>query len=448
MKFVFSGKYRKYNEESIIFDCHGRCFSISDTVNKFVTNIFTPKNLIQIYETTNLDKCEIDDILKWLIKNKMVKILLDNNENEKYNIIYNVSPKMPISYAIYPTYKCNQKCIFCYTNSGPSCTTINDMNINQWKKIIRDIIDNGGTSLTILGGEPMLNESLLLEIIDICNNNIYVRIFTNGNANGGISKELAKKISNYPDVEIIFSVHGDTAKSHDSLVGVKGSFETLFESADKILKLNNNIVSGNVAVTNKNVGSLCKIVELLDKKGFMSIDFKPFSPSGKVKDFLTLAPSPILFKDEVLKIKEYINNSKSNMVLSYPARYVHDFELKKDNKFLSEASYRIGGCLGDKEAIINHNGDVYRCPHVIGKQKYCLGNIKEKSIKDIWINIKWPYERNKEWNSDPVCNECKYFEICNGGCSYLSEYVFGTLENGDPYCPKIFEKYGMKKISN
>ena len=90
-----------------------------------------------------------------------------------------------------------------------------------------------------------------------------------------------------------------------------------------------------------------------------------------------------------------------------------------------------GRCLTNFIAI-TPNGDAYICPKFTGSQNMILGNINQQDIKDILSpkseNMNKMIEERLVAINGCKSHKCKFFYICNGGCSYYS-FVKSNGEN-------------------
>jgi AdoMet-dependent heme synthase len=91
---------------------------------------------------------------------------------------------------------------------------------------------------------------------------------------------------------------------------------------------------------------------------------------------------------------------------------------------------------------VAENGDVIPCSF---NDVYRLGNVKTKSLKNIWTEMQssefFEKIRNKN-NLKGKCGLCEYREIC-GGCRTSAYFYTGDIFGSDPQCayvPKILRK--------
>ena len=91
-------------------------------------------------------------------------------------------------------------------------------------------------------------------------------------------------------------------------------------------------------------------------------------------------------------------------------------------------------------SIIEHNGDIYPCDHFV-YPKYKLGNITEKSLKDMMQSseqIKFGLDKRSMLPSK--CLRCKWEHLCHGECP---KHRFNRTENGDTGLNALCSGYYM-----
>ena len=87
---------------------------------------------------------------------------------------------------------------------------------------------------------------------------------------------------------------------------------------------------------------------------------------------------------------------------------------------------RICKFVQDKSLCINYQGNIspcyalmhtYQC-YIYGRKKqmypYYLGNVNEKSIRDIWTDVEYVnFRKTVDDNHFPSCIDCKLLDGCN-----------------------------------
>ena len=86
---------------------------------------------------------------------------------------------------------------------------------------------------------------------------------------------------------------------------------------------------------------------------------------------------------------------------------------------------------------ISANGEIFPCVLIMNIDKLSLGNVKERSLIDIWKNSSnwrfWSSEKNPE-----QCDICQYVPSCRGGCRAYAYYLTGDINQKDPRCKSNF----------
>lgn len=59
---------------------------------------------------------------------------------------------------IYLTNSCNLRCVHCFMKSG--LKYVNELQKDDWKSVLQQFSDIGGTNVTFTGGEPLMNRDL------------------------------------------------------------------------------------------------------------------------------------------------------------------------------------------------------------------------------------------------------------------------------------------------
>ncbi len=79
--------------------------------------------------------------------------------------------------------------------------------------------------------------------------------------------------------------------------------------------------------------------------------------------------------------------------------------------------------------VVNYNGDLYKCPGLIGRKKYRIGSVTTGIGK---------YEKTHKlgnWKNEK-CLACAYLPLCFGGCRYMKLLRDGTMRGVD--CKKQY----------
>lgn len=95
---------------------------------------------------------------------------------------------------------------------------------------------------------------------------------------------------------------------------------------------------------------------------------------------------------------------------------------------------------GISSLMIFQDGNVGICDMIPNEDKFILGNLKEKSLAEIWRSGKAEFLRKIPAQLlNEECNACKYYSVCRTGCFNLSKIIYGDYFAPDPRCPIIIK---------
>ena len=258
---------------------------------------------------------------------------------------------------------CNLNCSFCSKDNRIK----HEMTIEEFKHIVNEIEDYTDSIYLHVKGEPLLHTNLD-EILSICDeNNLKVRITTNGTL-------LEKKkdiLLNHNIKQINISLHSENNQPN--------YFETVFNTCDELSK--------KTAIVYR-IWTLSNLK--LDKISTKIVD--------KITRHYNL-PTDIVNKiinDKNIKISDNIYLDK-DFEFEWP-------KIKEDKK-------TIGTCLGTRTHIaILSNGDVVPCC-LDSNAVIKLGNLHQDTLQDIinsdlFQNIRTGFQNNKVICS--LCQSCTY----------------------------------------
>ena len=134
------------------------------------------------------------------------------------------------------TYTCSERCIHCYNpgatrnDSEKSGRIRAELGLDDYKRIIDDLYDNGLFKVCLTGGDPFSKEGIW-DIIDyLYSKEIATEIFTNGQRLLGNEQRLA---SYFPS-DVGVSVYAPSARIHDRVTRVPGSYVKSLKVLDSL----------------------------------------------------------------------------------------------------------------------------------------------------------------------------------------------------------------------
>jgi len=313
----------------------------------------------------------------------------------------------PLIVVIEPAYACNLRCKSCNLWKIKEKSILDEyLTLNQYKTLFEELGKLGVFKLVISGGEPFLKKDIIKIIKTAKNNGLSVYITTNGTL---LDEEKIKFLIKNKVDEILFSIDGPIEDIHDKIRGVKGTFEKVITNIKKLdlekkkfgsetpkIIINSVISKYNIDYLDK-IFNLFKDVEVsqfsfyyptcISKKSLKELN-SIFGKNMYSKQFfnLNIKPDNKKLKDFYVYLKNY---DKKKIFLKVPTLR---------NYFLNSCSYLWIA------TTISPSGDVYPCTIF---DRFKMGNIKEKSLNEIWNSEEYTLLRKKFLdNKLKVCKEC------------------------------------------
>ncbi len=270
----------------------------------------------------------------------------------------------PLACQLELTYRCNQKCIHCYNNSGDSHAFSGELTIDEWINVCYQLKEMDIFQCIISGGEPTLLGDNLFKLMDILSeNNTSFIVISNGIL---INREMAQKFSKYKFDWFQISIDGSRPEIHDYIRGCPSWHKAL--KAVRFLKEENIPVIIAHTVTKINKNYIDEMIELAYLLGADGIIIGPADYLGRaIKNIEELK----LSEKEISQIYEYIikkreeNQGRIEIIVALEEVLALRMKLyDKSNDVL----------------LIRPNGDVkFDCI-----APFKIGNLKEETLQDIW----------------------------------------------------------------
>jgi len=177
-------------------------------------------------------------------------------------------PKLkPIFLTVSVTNTCNSRCKTCGIWRGRRGRP--EMTLAEYEKLF----ENYGRIfwLTVEGGEPFLRKDLADIVIVACRKSrpAWVTIATNGSLSGIVLREVKKMLRKCPRTNFAINVSiDDIGSRHDSIRGMKGSFDKAVRTVRALKKLRNHrlVVGVNTVVSRCNIRNFDEISEYITGK--------------------------------------------------------------------------------------------------------------------------------------------------------------------------------------
>ena len=320
------------------------------------------------------------------------------------------------------TLKCNLKCSHCYMNAGES-RSLEELSTDAGKMLIHQIAEVSRPLLILSGGEPLLRNDIFELIQYGTERGLKMALGSNGML---LDDEVARKLKKAGIKTVSISLDSSIPERHDEFRGVKGSWERAVE-AIKALGRNGILLQVNTTVTKQNYDEIDDIMALAEELGVENFHLFFLVPTGrgvKIDDI-----TPEMYED---MIRNAFAKGAGHKLNVKPADAPQFMRIAKDMGL--DMRRWVRGCMaGLYYCRIYPTGDVTPCPYLPIK----LGNIRERSFKDIWFNSEVLKNLRDFSKLKGKCGICEYRDVC-GGCRARAYGLTSDFMNacGDLHEPK------------
>jgi MoaA/NifB/PqqE/SkfB family radical SAM enzyme len=346
---------------------------------------------------------------------------------------------VPDTVEILVSSRCNSRCIMCnvWRLAKKNLSIVDEeLSISEYKNLLDELSSLGTRLLCISGGEPLLKKGVFSIIQKAKEKNLKVELITNGTL---ISDAIAKRLVESGIDLITFSIDASRADLHDQIRGVPRAWEkatrgiTMLNNLRKQADSQKTRLAIGFLVTRINYHLIPEMIDLKPKLGFDDIHFLPVigkTPAAR-ELYLTIDDLKSLKKNlKTIRAKMKLQNLPTT-TLTPLSSICHDMENAAEGRYfvcnttLPEKIKREILCFAPWTlATIDPFGNVYPCCFACtfqnlsedlthsfwGREDFCMGNMKQKSFKEIWYGKRFAMFREKcrDPPTFPMCHYCGY----------------------------------------
>ena len=340
------------------------------------------------------------------------------------------------------TMGCNMRCGHC----GSSCIDPlpDELTTDEAFNFIDQCEEIGLKWVTLSGGEPTTRKDLIQLVQRFTQKNIVVNMITNGWLP---DEDLVTSLKEANIATVAISIDG-TELIHDE-IRKKGAYKQAMK-AFKLLKAV-GISTGCVTTVSKaNIDILPELKEELIQMGVKSWQLQIGLPMGNLKE----KPDWVIDAKQVDDLLLFCYNaSREGRITIHPADCIGYYtkmeeEIRQKSFNLSHPVSWNGCNAGTQGFGILHNGDILGCTSIREKE-FIEGNIKDRTIADIWNDEEsflWRRQITKS-KLKGNCATCNFGSKCLGGCPNTRLTMNGTIYSENQYCSySLFLDYFKEEL--
>jgi radical SAM protein with 4Fe4S-binding SPASM domain len=335
------------------------------------------------------------------------------------------SPRLN-SIFLHLTNRCNLACVHCYTGNSLECPT-KDLPAPLLFRMLAELTDHGGTSVTLSGGEPLLHPNIK-EILRRAGTRLDINMLTNGTL---IDREWAEFLSDI-GVYVQISVDGSCEQIHDRIRG-KGSFKKTIDGLNYLQRSGlGDRLNFSTTVMNQNLDDLIKIITLARRLGVPLVRFLPLRRKGTAQSTWQTVGSGLSTKEYA---RFYDDTHRLHATVGTEIEIscgLSGFLLKMPKDSGKDDIWCPVGC----RVVVDFNGDAYPCVLMM-EDEFRLGNVFHNSLEEIIQSdamagvCRVLVERRRKIEK---CAGCTWRNLCQAGCMGQALDNKGTIWDTDDFC--------------
>jgi radical SAM protein with 4Fe4S-binding SPASM domain len=361
--------------------------------------------------------------------------------------------------------------VHCYSSSGVNLPLADELTTTEAKQLLSQLVDVNCPAVLFSGGEPLLRSDLFELLAEAKRLGLRTVISSNGTL---IDSKTAAKLSNVGVSYVGISIDG-SEEFHDTFRQTRGSFKAALSGIENCKKA--GLKTGmRFTITKQNAAQIPAVFDISASNGIRRICFYHLISAGRAKEImdskqriansekttyairftLNAAQMREVVDTIIAKTDQFARKALIDEVLTVGNHADGPFLLvkmqKEKNANFNKAKELLlangGNRIGEKIACVSWDGSVH--PDQFWRN-YPLGNIKDKTFRQIWENGSEPVLRRLRDKSKfcaPRCRYCKWFVFCKGNFRFLGAETDDKYWLNEPACYLADEEITEVKILN
>ena len=307
----------------------------------------------------------------------------------------------PITYELDMTNVCNSKCHFCFGFFDQKNNQVS-ITLKEAKNILNQIKKFGGKAVTFTGGgDPLCNKDTIAAVKYAKKLGLDVGFITNGIL---LNKDNVKDIVS-SCVWIRVSLDAATKETYLKTHCLNSNIFELVVSNIKLLAKEKRAQKSNITIGvgfltyDRTINEIIDFAKLSSTLGVDYAQYRPLLKKHTEKEFNTKSQDLVI--KNIKKATKYSNKNFS--VVSS----IHKYNLIASK----QCNRQYDVCYGHNFAtVISADQKMYLCCHMRGLKKYCLGDLKKNTLKEIWYSKQRErVYKNIDFKDCPLLCRCDSF---------------------------------------
>ena len=393
------------DEDNVLILPPNRVYHVNPTASRLIHWLMEGKKIVDYPDLDDDKQLQVDAFFR------NIALALGNKAHQAKRIPYTFDyTKLPILGEIAVTYRCNNRCRFCYAGCDGACGRLDskDVEPEQIERIIDIFKDEAKIPFfSFTGGEPLMRKDLERLMAYAVDKGLSINLVTNGTL---ATPARAKSLYDAGLRTAQISLESPDEEIHDKLCGRPGSWKQTVEGIEN-LRNAGITVQTNTTSTRINLETLPRLPALVKSLGCVRMSINLFIPTKR---------SPIT--DPLFVSYEEIGTTIDD---------VRRAAFKEELEFLWYSPIPlciynpIARGLGNKSCAacdglisIDPEGNLLPCSSWDEK----IGNLLTDGFEKVWFSERAKAIKNKCFAHE-TCQKCTSFTACQGACPLYWQYA-------------------------
>ena len=401
-----SGKYIILrDEDNVLILPPNRVYHVNPTASRLIHWLMDGKKIVDYPDLDEERELQVDAFFRNIAQ------ALANKPHEAKRIPYTFDyTKLPILGEIAVTYRCNNRCRFCYAGCDGACGRLDSKDIEPEKieRIIDIFKDDAKIPFfSFTGGEPLMRKDLERLMAYAVDKGLAINLVTNGTL---ATRERAKSLYDAGLRTAQISLESPDEEIHDKLCGRPGSWKQTIEGIRNLHDAG-IAVQTNTTSTRMNLDTLERLPALVKELGCVRMSINLFIPTRRSPQADELFVSYTEIGKTVDAVRKAAFQAKIDFLWYSP---------------LPMCIYNpIARGLGNKSCAacdglisVDPEGNLLPC----SSWDEHVGNLLEEGFQKVWFGERAKAIKNKCF-AHQKCQSCPSFTACQGACPLYWQYA-------------------------
>lgn len=334
----------------------------------------------------------------------------------------------PIMASIRLNNYCESNCIYCFNRSNRAHRS--QLSYEVIESILAQLFDGGVTTLNITGGDPFCHP----DIYNILKLLIIYKFKFNISTKRILNEDDIQAINRCGLKHLQISIDSCDDAINEHLIHRKQYFQKQ-KSAIQALVNYGVEVEVNCVVNALNISVIENLLLELDALGVKRLTLTPYLSVESLLDSVLMTTEA-----QILELRNTLCRHNKRSI-------VWELAIPEQDVTYSYYNGKHNICSGGRMSlVINHDGNVTICERLVDNPSFCVGNVNDEKIVDIWNGekIEALTHPDPQQFQGTQCYACENFKKCiteSGPCYARIQKVSSRIYDCDPFCV-----YALKKV--